>query len=55
MTETKRLVVQIRTDQWQWLQDQAETLRPVSHLVRGLIDDAMIKAKCEPDQDVRLV
>jgi hypothetical protein len=55
MTQTKRLVVQIRSDQWQWLQDQTETLHPVSSIVRNLIDAAMIKAKCEPHTDVGVI
>jgi len=49
MITNKRLVVQVRVDQWEWLQKQSGSLRPVSSLVRNLIDKAM--ADVEPRSD----
>jgi hypothetical protein len=45
MTEHKRLVVQIRQDQWAWLQAHTGSLQPVSTVVRHLIDSAMRSGK----------
>lgn len=41
MSAHKRLVVQVRLDQWTWLREQSGTLQPVSIFVRNLIDKAM--------------
>lgn len=45
MSRHKRLVVQVRQDQWDWLQSQAGAFHPVSTLVRNLIDAAMEATK----------
>jgi len=41
VTTAKRLVVQITPEQWDWLQQQSAAFKPVSYLVRELIDKAM--------------
>lgn len=41
MTAHKRLVVQVRPDQWEWLQKKSTTLQPVSTFVRSLLDKAI--------------
>lgn len=47
MSQHKRLVVQVRRDQWEWLQSQTEAFQPVSNVVRNLIDAAMEAAKTD--------
>lgn len=41
MTTHKRLVVQVRQDQWEWLQKKSAALQPVSNFVRSLLDKAI--------------
>lgn len=50
MSTQKRLVVQVRADQWDWLQKQSGTLQPVSTLVRNLIDKAMTDVRPSSDK-----
>lgn len=50
MKTHKRLVVQVREDQWEWLQKQSGTLQPVSTLVRNLIDKAMTDVRLSSDK-----
>ena len=45
MSQHKRLVVQVRQDQWDWLQSQTEAFQPVSTVVRNIIDAAMKAAE----------
>lgn len=50
MSAHKRLVVQVRADQWEWLKNQSGPLQPVSPLVRSLIDKAMTDVRLPSDK-----